>query len=173
MQFLELLGEVANKHLGHLRFPPGDVGITDSLEVFGPAGRSAWPRPLATRCPARTGPRSPPPLGSPCTASRLGTGSPGRFCADRASASAAAAIGPGLSPSKRLDQAAKTPAASRAAPRHAARSDTGTALSFSTASRCPPPPVASRPGRPRMASLPRNDRLGGAPFDDRRLAILR
>ena len=37
-------------------------------------------------------------------------------------------------------------------------------------SRCPPPPVASRPGHPRRLLCPGN-RPGGAPFDNRRLPI--
>ena len=112
--------------------PPGRRAHHRWPEVSFPSGRSSmaqtmgesllswdWATIAATPRKSRTAPRS-------------GVGSPGRFCADRASASAVAARGPGLFPSRRLDQAANTPAASRAAPRHAGRSDAGTALKRST-----------------------------------------
>jgi hypothetical protein len=88
------------------------------------------------------------------TAFRLGAGSPGRLWAERANASAAAAMGPGLFRSKRLDQAAKRPAASREAPRHAARSDTGTSFNFSTALSMAPAARRQSSGIPTMVSLP-------------------
>jgi hypothetical protein len=130
VQRRDFSGQTVDEQRGHLRFTPRGVRITDSskcppqlvdqAQTMGETLLSwDWATIAATPRKSRTAPRS-------------GAGSPGRFCADRASMSAVAARGPGLFPSRRLDQAANTPAASRAAPRHAGRSDTGTALRRST-----------------------------------------
>ena len=81
-----------------------------------------------------------------------------RYCADRASTSAVAARGPGLFPSRRLDQAANTPAASHAA-RRAGNLIPGRPVRRSTDLSCRhrPSPVISVTAR---ASLPGKTDLG-------------